>query len=313
MIAKKRFIQLMSAILCYCSVCFSQADSIAKMYPIQIGNQWQYKTDFWKSYWEAGMMMPTTYHTVTITGDTLLGNGKKYVIFQCSGDMTILYPRFQRVDTLTREVFGFDTTSGGREFPMDTLNGTIHSAYYGSRLLAEHTSWFYSIDTQNVFGNRVVCKTVLTGIEMFTPSLRYTLTNGFGVASGQYSLPGFDYVPGDTHYDTLIYAKIDNREFGTLVSVKPIDNSVYSFELYQNYPNPFNPTTTISFTINQKAIISLEVYDLLGRRVSSLADGYRSPGRYRAQFDAKGLNSGVYFYRLSAAGYTAVRKMLLVR
>jgi hypothetical protein len=280
---------------------------------MQIGNQWQYKTDFWKSYWEAGMMMPTTYHMVTITGDTLLGNGKKYVIFDCSGDMAILYPRFQRFDTLTKQVFGFDTTSGGREFLMDTLSGTVHSIYYGSRLLAEHTSWFYSIDTQTIFANRVVSRTVLTGLEMSTPSLRYTLTNGFGVTSGQYSLPGFDYVPGDTHYDTLIYAKIGNREFGTFVSVRPMENVVYSLELYQNYPNPFNPTTTISFTINRQAIISLDVYDLLGRRVSSLADGSRPAGRYRAQFDARGLNSGVYFCRLSAAGYTAVRKMLLVR
>ncbi|TVQ09230.1 MAG: T9SS C-terminal target domain-containing protein [Balneolaceae bacterium] len=83
--------------------------------------------------------------------------------------------------------------------------------------------------------------------------------------------------------------------------------------LGQNYPNPFNPTTTISFTLAEASDVTLSVFDLLGRRVGILQNGRLSPGTHTSVFDARHLSSGVYLYRIEAAGFTESRKMMLLK
>ncbi len=86
-----------------------------------------------------------------------------------------------------------------------------------------------------------------------------------------------------------------------------------SFALHQNYPNPFNPTTNIEYRIANSGFVSLKVYDVLGREVATLLNEVRKPGGYQITFDARGLASGVYFYRLTAGGFSQVKKMLLTK
>jgi hypothetical protein len=90
--------------------------------------------------------------------------------------------------------------------------------------------------------------------------------------------------------------------------------------LAQNYPNPFNPATTITFTlgvpINEQGRLSrvrLVVYDILGREIKTLVDGWRSPGTYQEKFEAAGMAAGVYCCRLSSGAYANTRKMILLR
>jgi carboxypeptidase T len=90
--------------------------------------------------------------------------------------------------------------------------------------------------------------------------------------------------------------------------------------LEQNYPNPFNPSTSIKYTVggagNQGPGVSkirLAVYDLLGREVKVLVDERKAPGSYEVQFDASGLSSGVYFYRLTAGNFVQGRKMIVLK
>ncbi len=85
------------------------------------------------------------------------------------------------------------------------------------------------------------------------------------------------------------------------------------FSLMQNYPNPFNPETAISYQLSAGSVVRLRVYDLLGRQVAMLVDGYQQPGRYTARFRAEGLASGVYLYRLDAGSFVQTRKLSLVR
>ena len=85
------------------------------------------------------------------------------------------------------------------------------------------------------------------------------------------------------------------------------------FDLEQNYPNPFNPETVISGQWTADSQVKLVVFDVLGRKVATLANGRYPAGRYSFTFDGTNLASGVYFYRLTAGTYSAVRKMLLVR
>ena len=86
------------------------------------------------------------------------------------------------------------------------------------------------------------------------------------------------------------------------------------FALYQNYPNPFNPTTKIQFDLSQNVSVSLRVYDVTGREVVELLNSAPlNAGTHVIEFNASGLTSGVYFYRLESADVQATRKMMLIR
>ncbi len=85
------------------------------------------------------------------------------------------------------------------------------------------------------------------------------------------------------------------------------------YSLSQNYPNPFNSGTTIQYELPTASVTKLAVYDLLGREVSVLVDGWRVSGVYQAKFDATGLASGVYFYRLTAGDFAQTKKFVVLR
>ena len=86
-----------------------------------------------------------------------------------------------------------------------------------------------------------------------------------------------------------------------------------AFRLEQNYPNPFNPATMLEFALNQSEHATLEVFDVVGRRVATLVDGVLPAGEYAIRFDAEHLPSGAYFYRLSAGDHRLTRSMILMR
>jgi hypothetical protein len=109
-----------------------------------------------------------------------------------------------------------------------------------------------------------------------------------------------------------------------LVAVRPTMFPL-EFRLDQNYPNPFNPKTEIRYGIGparlggdgqaggEGVLVLLNVYDLLGREVATLVNEWKAAGAHTVRFDGSGLASGVYVYRLTAGGYVASRKMLMIR
>ena len=102
-------------------------------------------------------------------------------------------------------------------------------------------------------------------------------------------------------------------ELVTGVDERTGDASPSVISLSQNYPNPFNPSTTITYKLPQSSVVRLSVFDMLGREVSTLVDERREAGVHEVRFDASGLSSGVYFYRLKAASYVETKTLLLVR
>ncbi len=97
------------------------------------------------------------------------------------------------------------------------------------------------------------------------------------------------------------------------VSVDGNDTMVREMSLDQNYPNPFNPSTQIGYTISESSHVTLRVYDLLGRQVATLVDENRAAGSYKVTFNAAGLSSGVYIYRLESAGQVLTKRMTLLK
>lgn len=116
-----------------------------------------------------------------------------------------------------------------------------------------------------------------------------------------------------TSDDKFIFTASKNY-FTTTVNSN--ENYPVEFSLAQNYPNPFNPSTTIKYSIpftSNPIQVSLRVYDILGRGVTTLVNENKSAGNYEVKFDSKNLASGIYFYRLKAGNFLATKKMILIR
>jgi hypothetical protein len=101
---------------------------------------------------------------------------------------------------------------------------------------------------------------------------------------------------------------------GGIVSVGETENGLpETVYLGRNYPNPFNPATAIRYSLPAAGLTRLSVYDILGREVAVLIDGYESAGEHKVVFNAEGLASGIYFYRLKFRNLIRTGKMVLLK
>jgi hypothetical protein len=85
------------------------------------------------------------------------------------------------------------------------------------------------------------------------------------------------------------------------------------FDLLQNYPNPFNNLTTIAYQLPEPAQVNIAVYDLSGRLVKMLVNGFQTSGYHKVEWDASGQSSGIYLYQISAGEFSGIRKCVLLK
>ena len=83
--------------------------------------------------------------------------------------------------------------------------------------------------------------------------------------------------------------------------------------LFQNYPNPFNPGTNIRYQIINNSYITLKIFDILGKEIAALVNEKQNAGIYNIEWDAENYSSGIYFYKLTADGFTDIKKMVLLK
>jgi hypothetical protein len=93
----------------------------------------------------------------------------------------------------------------------------------------------------------------------------------------------------------------------------PKEVSALDFELNQNYPNPFNPSTTIEFKIAKTGLVSIRVFNLLGKEVATLVNEVKSAGTHYIKFNAEELSSGVYFYQLITDNFISAKKFTFMK
>jgi hypothetical protein len=139
---------------------------------------------------------------------------------------------------------------------------------------------------------------------------------GNSAGSRSYGYVDEDVEIGRTYVYRLITVDVNGTRMvasETEASVNAGAAQVSEFKLYANYPNPFNPSTTIAYDLREATDVTLNVFDVLGRHVSTLVNGYQAAGRYSLAFEANGLPSGVYFYRLETAQFTDMKKMMLLK
>ncbi len=121
--------------------------------------------------------------------------------------------------------------------------------------------------------------------------------------TGQNQENGFD-PNGVWYYNTYTW---------TLTTGVEDEIVVNSFNLEQNYPNPFNPSTQINYTLAERSIVTIKVYDVLGNEIATLVNATQEAGAYDVNFDASQLASGMYIYTLKAGNFTSSKKMMLVK
>ena len=109
------------------------------------------------------------------------------------------------------------------------------------------------------------------------------------------------------------YRPADKKLRDIISSVKNGAEVPNSMNLYGNYPNPFNPSTTIRYSVAGSVKVTLEIYDILGRRVSTLVNQNQQPGLYEVQFNGSRLASGVYFVHFTAGNFTRTHKIMLLK
>jgi tetratricopeptide (TPR) repeat protein len=144
-------------------------------------------------------------------------------------------------------------------------------------------------------------------IDIITTALNIDTTNSqLGkMGNGKY------LVKGTSDYLTKLNDILQSKFGITSEEKEQIIPKEYS--LYQNYPNPFNPVTTIKFDLPNDGLVQLEIFDILGRRITILVNEYKSAGSYEHQFDASNLASGVYVYKLQSGDFLSSKKMLLIK
>lgn len=134
-------------------------------------------------------------------------------------------------------------------------------------------------------------------------------STGSSCETATYTYVDGSVAPGQAYEYALQTLFTDGRsEISATVNVRTLRH-----ELAQNMPNPFNPTTSIRYTVPQAGFVTLTVYDVMGHEVATVVKEHQEASAYTATFDGSGLASGIYFYRLQAGDYTAIRKMVLLK
>jgi len=116
-------------------------------------------------------------------------------------------------------------------------------------------------------------------------------------------------IPPETPEESGIEGDLESKD----TQPAGVPNTRKGYRLSKNYPNPFNPITTIQYEISFINYVRLEILNIRGQLIRTLVDGQKAPGRYSVEFDARGIGSGVYLYKLVAGDYTQTRKMVLMK
>jgi hypothetical protein len=202
-----------------------------------------------------------------------------------------------------------DDTSQREQFfcwmTVDQKSGFIYICFYDRRNYTgtSVTTDFYMAKSTNGGQTFVNEKISTTG---FTP----TSTTFFG---------DYTNITASNGVVRPIWARLDGTSLSVMTAIigtptgvtEPVAVIPKDYKLDQNFPNPFNPSTMINYSIPKNSYVTLKIYDMLGREVSSLVNEYKEAGEYSYNFSGKEYSSGIYFYKLTAGDFTSTKKMML--
>ena len=282
-------------------------------YPMDKGIYWEYLA-YYSNYVFPPFESEIEYFSVKIIGDTILENNKyKVKEYRNLPDNDIKRYEFERVDSTSANVYRYDFIKK-KEFLIDSLLAQPGDSSKAARGTLPQVSYFtICIDLVEDSVLNQITKVKQFWDIGFIPGFQYKLAKGFGY----YGDDNCEFTCSGTE---LLYAEINGKSYGSKVSSinRKYPTQLNSFILNQNYPNPFNPKTTIRYTVgahsNAPLHVVLNVYNVLGQKISTLVSEEQTTGQYTVRWDASNLSNGVYYYRLTTDdGYSKIRKMMVLK
>lgn len=251
-------------------------------FPLHGGNIWQFT--------DADPMSPAVIES-KVVGDTSFPNGMSYTVFEGFGAA----PGARYVRQEGTEVFSYSV--------FDSVESLIYD--FAAEVGDTVGPWDFDWITLAEKGSRTFSGRTLT---YWTFSFSYfadiTLIDSIGP---------LDMLVEPGTFWNLRGAVINGIQYGIITEVDPFPGGPSGFRLLQNYPNPFNSISDFGFRISDLSEVSLIVYDLLGRQIATVVNERLAPGLYSRRWDAAGLPSGVYYYRMTAGSYVETKKLVLLR
>jgi hypothetical protein len=242
-------------------------------------------------------------------------NTKQTLVFVTGSNVTVqaLSPK---VVGGTQYVFQNWSDNGDTTHTITVNNNISLTAFYKIQFKLIMNSSIGNTFGGNVFYDSATAFTFgVTGRFVNYNNQTYQFRGWTGSGVGSYTSPdssGFDTVV--TRPNGIINPIVQTARWLQVTSVQNISTEIpKEYKLYQNFPNPFNPVTTIEFDIVKTQDVKLQVYDILGREIRTLIETNLGAGKYRVQFNAVDLPSGIYFYKLTTPDYTNIKRMILMK
>lgn len=257
---------------------FSPSDDISSKYENVIGTQTNYSVNF--------CIFAFTKYSI---------ENKMHSVYN--------YPTRMVRGVFDRSTNG-NATNGPVYYEMKGLGGTVWNPVAKVYLDNYTASYLFHdkyilIDAETPSSNPVV----MTG--------SFNFSNAANFNNDENALIIYDSLIANQYYQDFVKRLTDA---GGSIDVKQISSVVPDkYLLEQNYPNPFNPVTRIGYSIPENGMVTLKVFDMLGREVKTLVNTGQYAGKYEASLDMSEFSSGIYFYKLQAGNFTETRKMVLVK
>lgn len=268
------------------SILYSQNSNNSSYYPLRMGNQWEYDNEYFpltEKIIDTTTIKGLFYYGLTSWSDQvevwLREDSHKVYLLNMSDSTDFILFDFSADTGKSWELppgyecsFGAEITLKSKDDSIITSTTTFTDCYY-----FKHKPECFDAGIEDTWFAKGVGK------------VRWREINIAGML--EYNLKSFT-------------TSIEKSE--------RISSLTNSYRLYQNYPNPFNPTSTIEFYLPKTSDVTLKIYNILGVEVTTLISDRLSPGSYSYDWDASGMASGLYLYRLKAEEYVDTKKMILM-
>lgn len=289
---------------------FAQTDSALGFFPLYTGDLHQFHYHYSHLACPPSPPGPHTHsshHIEQVWGDTLLPTGFQYKILM-SNVPEDSWLRYLRVDTASANVYRYEDYPSPHDVLMDSLRATTGSWFVRDGWMLTEC---IGVDTTTILGELTIVKRFRAH---YVHGADYGLAYGLGRISHVTYQDNGCYPVLENLFRDITFARIGGQEHGIFVSVGEQQGQLPThFELGQNFPNPFNPTTTIEVSVSQTRHVNLTVFDLLGQEVATLVAHELPPGKHKVEWNAEGVASGVYFYRLRAGDVVQTKRLILLR
>jgi hypothetical protein len=277
---------------------------------------------------------PGSNLTLVIKGDTTTGTGfydpglsfSKHISASIDGGIIVNSITYNSPSTVTLNVNTTSGTDGARIVTITNPDGQVVSSTsifsYNHLLPVELLAFTAKIksasEIQLIWSTATEINSQKFDVERSFGNDQWTYLSSIQAAGNSNSKRIYTYNDKSSFRSGIYYYRLkqydNDGRYKILKTIEVDYNNIPSaFGLSQNYPNPFNPSTKISFQVPETKYIKISVFDILGNEISTLVNETKQPGIYDIIFDASGLSSGVYFYKMQTEKFVVTRKMTIVK